>query len=104
MKNYLRDPELKRTGSFLTALAFGAEQGSVPLKVTAKEKELDKAEQYRSLLHCKGEQLLDLLVNLDEELARKTAGDCKIASNISASSCRIHTVYRRSRDFGEKGY
>ena len=41
------------------ALAYGAEQCSAPIKVTAKQEELDKAEQYKSLLYCRGQQLPD---------------------------------------------
>ena len=61
LKKYLRDRGLKTTGTKeeLTALAYGAEQCSAPLKATAKQEELDKAEQYRSLLHCRGQQLPD---------------------------------------------
>lgn len=50
----------------LTALAYGAEQCSVPLKITAKEEAMARAEQYNSLLKINGEQLPDPFVDIQE--------------------------------------
>lgn len=62
LNKYLRDRGLKTTGTKedLTALAYGADQCSAPTKVTAAKEELDKVEQYKNLLHCRGQQLADL--------------------------------------------
>lgn len=68
LKSFLRNRGLKTTGTKeeLTALAFGAEQFSVPLKLTAKQEGMAKAKQYKVLLHCRGRQLPDPFVELDD--------------------------------------
>ena len=68
LKIFLRNRGLKSTGTKeeLTALAFGAEQCEIPLKITAEEENKIKAEQYKSLLVVKGQKLPDPFVDIKE--------------------------------------
>ena len=68
MREYLRNRRLKTTGTKeeLTALAFGAEQLSVPLKLTYNEETEQKKEQYRSPLNVNGKQLPDPFTDLED--------------------------------------
>ena len=68
LKEFLQNRCLKTTGSKdeLTALAFGAEQLSVPLKLTAEEEIIQKKKQYQSLLNVNGEQLPDPFTELKD--------------------------------------
>ena len=68
LKTFLRNRGLKTSGTKeeLTALAYGAEQCSIPLKITAKEEAMARAEQYYSLLKINGEQLPDPFVDIQE--------------------------------------
>lgn len=68
LREFLRKRGLKTTGTKeeLTALSFGAEQCSVPLKLTGKEEMIAKADQYKSLLNVNGEQLPDPFVDIKE--------------------------------------
>ena len=75
LKGLLRIRGLKTTGTKdeLTALAFGAEQLSVPVKLTAEEEIIQKKKQYQSLLNVNGEQLPDPFTELkDNGLVKKT--------------------------------
>ena len=68
LKEFLRIRGLKTTGTKdeLTALAFGAEQLSVPVKLTAEEEIIQKKKQYQSLLNVNGEQLPDPFTELKD--------------------------------------
>lgn len=68
LKEFLRHCGLKTTGTKdeLTALAFDAEQLSVPVKLTAEEEIIQKKKQYQSLLNVNGEQLPDLFTELED--------------------------------------
>ena len=68
LKEFLRIRGLKTTGTKdeLTALAFGAEQLSVPVKLTAEEEIIQKKRQYQSLLNVNGEQLPDPFTELKD--------------------------------------
>ena len=68
LKEFLRNRGLKTTGTKdeLTALAFGAEQLSVPVKLTAEEEIIQKKKQYQSLLNANGEQLPDPFTELED--------------------------------------
>ena len=70
LREYLRNRRLKTTGTKakeeLTALAFGAKQLSVPLKLTYKVEIKQKKEQYRSLLIVNGKQLPDQFTDLED--------------------------------------
>ena len=68
LKEFFRNRGLKTTGTKdeLTALAFGAEQLSAPVKLTAKEEIIQKKKQYKSLLNINGEQLPDPFTELED--------------------------------------
>ena len=68
LKEFLRIHGLKTTGTKdeLTALAFGVEQLSVPVKLTAEEEIIKKKKQYQSLLNVNVEQLPDPFTELKD--------------------------------------
>ena len=67
---------MKTTGTKdeLTALAFGAEQLSVPVKLTAEEEIIQKKKQYQSLLNVNGEQLPDPFTELKDNWISEETG------------------------------
>jgi len=58
--------ETTGTKDELTALAFGAGQLSVPVKLTPEEEIIQKKKQYQSLLNVNGEQLPDPFTELKD--------------------------------------
>ena len=76
LKEFLRIHGLKTTGTKdeLTALAFGAEQLSVPVKLTAEEEIIQKKKQYQSLLNVNGEQLPDPFTELKDNWISEETG------------------------------
>lgn len=68
LREFLRNRSMKTTGTKdeLTALAFGAEQLSVPVKLTSEEEKIQKKKQYQSLLNVNGRQLPDPFTELEE--------------------------------------
>ena len=72
------------------SLAYGAEQCSVPLVLTAEEKKLARAEKYnQDLLQCRAEQLLDPFVDLVESSWLGEQNGIKKRLPISTSNLRI---------------
>ena len=57
-----------------TYLAFGAEQLSVPVKLTAEEEIIQKKKQYQSLLNVNGEQLPDPFTELKDNWISEEKG------------------------------
>lgn len=88
LKEFLRNHYLKttRTNDELAALAFGAEQLSVPLKLTAEEEIVPDKLQYKSLLNMNGGELPDPYKDMTSPSQHPPEGDFNLEKSIDVET------------------